>query len=217
MFDLGNLDKAGETCTALHDRNLLGSRDTHVCLRTDPIVRSRSSLKISIAPKARFGKPAFPANQPWRSSMGTAHSSFRHGSSRFEAPSPSSTYWLVEDASVFSEPSTPRSSGKSSHNFSTTPLSTGQSAVHAAQSPDGFRRALRAALAPCARRHAEPVRLQPVTQADSTSPPPSPDAGSRPTVSAPFRFAVEPSSQTFRPAVPPDGFPTWSRKPLLGC
>ncbi len=80
-----------------------------------------SSLKSSIEPKARFGRPTFPANRPWRSSMVTVHSSFRHGSSRFEAPSPCSTSWRAEASSASSEPSIPRSSGKSWRNSSTMP------------------------------------------------------------------------------------------------
>ena len=49
--------------------------------------------------------------------METVFSFFRHGSSRFEALSPCSTYWRTEDFSLSSEPSTLKYSGKFWRNF----------------------------------------------------------------------------------------------------
>jgi hypothetical protein len=64
--------------------------------------------------------------------------------------------------------------------------------------------------APCARRD-RTFRLQPVTQTDPRVLPPN--AGSL--LSFSFRQIRRDRLSEFPPAVPPDGFPAWSKKPSL--
>ena len=121
MFGLGNLYQAGKLAPR-YTITTCWAPATPTFAYEPTRFPIRSSLKSSSNQRHRSDKPSFPANGPWRSCMETAHSSFRHGSSRFEVPLPCSICWRAEASSVSSAPSIPRSSGKSWHNYSTTPV-----------------------------------------------------------------------------------------------